>query len=121
MAVGRYQVRDLRRNSTEAEKILWERLRNRKLQGLRFVRQCPVGPFVADFCCRDRRIIIEVDGGVHSLEQQAARDGERDAYLRGQSYIVLRFTNAEILTELETVLRKIAVAVYQAPSSWHRP
>jgi len=121
MGVGRYQVRDLRRNSTEAERVLWERLRNRKLQGLRFVRQFPVGPFVADFCCRDRRIIIEVDGGVHSLEQQVARDGERDAYLRGQSYIVLRFTNAEILTELEIVLRKIAVAVYQAPSSWHRP
>ena len=121
MAVGRYQVRDLRRNSTEAEKILWERLRNRKLQGLRFVRQCPVGPFVADFCCRDRRIIIEVDGEIHATEQNAASDQERDAYLRGQSYIVLRFTNAEILTDLETVLRKIAVAVYQAPSSWHRP
>jgi very-short-patch-repair endonuclease len=121
MAVGRYRVRDLRRSSTEAEKILWERLRSRKLQGLRFVRQFPVGPFVADFCCRDRRIIIEVDGEIHTTEQNAARDQERDAYLRGQSYIVLRFTNAEILTDLETVLRKIAVAIYQAPSSWHRP
>ncbi|HEY0513699.1 MAG TPA: endonuclease domain-containing protein [Thermoanaerobaculia bacterium] len=120
MSVGKYQVRDLRRNATATEKILWERLRSRRLQGLKFQRQFPVGPFVADFCCRDRRVIVEVDGEIHSDEQQMARDVERDAYLRGQNYIVVRFTNAEILNDLETVLRRIAIAVYQAPSTWHR-
>jgi very-short-patch-repair endonuclease len=120
MSVSRYVVRDLRRNATETEKILWERLRSRKLQGLKFQRQCPVGPFVADFCCRDRRLIVELDGEIHSTEQEAARDEKRDAYLRGQSYIVLRFTNAEILDDLETILRKIAIAAYQSPSTWHR-
>ena len=120
MSFSRYRVRELRRQATEAEKILWERLRNRRLQGLKFQRQLPVGPFVADFCCRDRRFIVEVDGEVHSTAQQTARDEGRDAYLRGQSYIVIRFTNAEIFNDLETVLRKIAIAAYQAPSTWHR-
>jgi very-short-patch-repair endonuclease len=120
MGLGRYQVRVLRRRSTEAESVLWERLRARKLQGLKFLRQCPIGPFVADFCCRDRRFVVEVDGEIHAREQNAASDRERDDYLRSQNYIVLRFTNTEVLTDLEAVLRKIAIAAYQAPSSWHR-
>jgi very-short-patch-repair endonuclease len=120
MGFARDQVRRLRRDSTETEKILWERLRGRRLQGLKFMRQWPIGPFVADFCCRERRVVVEVDGGGHSTEQGIARDHERDDYLRGQSYIVLRFTNEEVLGDLESVLRKIAIAVYQAPSTWHR-
>jgi very-short-patch-repair endonuclease len=107
-------------NPTETETILWEQLRHRKLQGLKFLRQCPVGPFVADFCCRDRRVIVEVDGEIHSTEQEAARDKGRDAYLRGQSYVVIRFTNAEILDNLDSVLRRIAITAYQARSAWHR-
>ncbi len=120
MAVGRYRVRDLRRSSTETEKLLWEQLRHRKLQGLKFMRQCPVGPFVADFCCRDRRVIIELDGEIHLTEQEIARDKERDAHLRGLSYVILRFTNAEILDDLDAVLQKIATVTYQARSAWHR-
>ncbi|HET7043069.1 MAG TPA: endonuclease domain-containing protein [Gemmatimonadales bacterium] len=120
MGFARYQVRRLRQEATETEKILWERLRDRRLQGLKFMRQCPIGPFVADFCCRERRIVVEVDGEGHSTGQGIARDRERDDYLRGQSYIVLRFTNEEVLADLEAVLRKIAVTTYQAPSTWHR-
>jgi very-short-patch-repair endonuclease len=120
MGLARDQVRRLRRNATETEKILWERLRDRRLQGLKFMRQWPIGPFVADFCCRDRRVVVEVDGEGHSTAQGVARDRERDDYLRGQSYIVLRFTNEEVLSDLEAVLRKIAITVYQAPSTWHR-
>ncbi|MFL6261154.1 MAG: endonuclease domain-containing protein [Thermoanaerobaculia bacterium] len=120
MGYARDQVRRLRRDSTETEKILWERLRGRRLQGLKFMRQWPIGPFVADFCCRERRFIVEVDGEGHATAQGAARDRERDDYLRGQSYIALRFTNEEVLGDLEAVLRKIAIAAYQAPSTWHR-
>ena len=120
MAGGRYIARDLRRGSTEAERALWEGLRDRRLQGLKFVRQFTVGPFVADFCCRDRRLIVEVDGEVHANPQQAARDGERDAYLRGQNYLILRFTNAEVLDDLNAVLRRIATAVTEDPCPWLR-
>lgn len=120
MGFARDQVRRLRRDATEAEKVLWERLRDRRLQGLKFMRQCPIGPFVEDFCCRERRLIVEVDGEGHATGQGAARDRERDDYLRGQSYVVLRFTNEEVLGDLEAVLRKIATAIYQAPSTWHR-
>jgi very-short-patch-repair endonuclease len=119
-SMARDRVRELRRNATEAEKVLWERLRGRRLQGLKFQRQFPIGPFVADFCCRERRVIVEADGEGHATGSQVARDQGRDAYLQGQSYIVLRFTNDEILTDLENVLRKIAIATYQAPSTWHR-
>jgi len=87
---------------------------------LKFVRQFTVGPFVADFCCRDRRLIVEVDGEVHANPQQAARDGERDAYLRGQNYLILRFTNAEVLDDLNAVLRRIATAVTEDPCPWLR-
>ena len=116
-SMARHRVRELRRNATEAEKVLWERLRGRRLQGLKFQRQFPIGPFVADFCCRERRVLVEADGEGHETGSQVARDRERDAYLRGQSYIVLRFTNDEILTDLENVLRKIAITAYQSPST----
>jgi len=119
-SMARHRVRELRRNATEAEKVLWERLRGRRLQGLKFQRQFPIGPFVADFCCRERRIVVEADGEGHQTGAQVARDQGRDAYLRGQSYLVLRFTNDEILSDLENVLRKIATTAYQSPSTWNR-
>lgn len=116
----RYLARDQRRNATAAEKALWERLRGRRLQGLKFLRQHPIGPFIADFCCRDRRLIVEVDGGIHSTEQQSARDAERDAYLRGQNYIVLRFSNEEVLTDLHSVILQIARAACEDLPTWSR-
>ncbi len=117
---GDYRARRLRKEATEAERALWERLRDRRLQGLKFLRQYPIGPFIADFCCRDRRLIVEVDGEVHTTELQIAKDKERDAFLRGQNYIILRFTNEDILTDITTVLRRIAVAITQDPSPWLR-
>ncbi len=117
---GDERARLLRKEATEAERVLWEGLRGRRLQGLKFLRQYPIGPFIADFCCRDRRLVVEVDGEVHRMELQAAKDTERDLYLRGQNYMVLRFTNEDVLTDLKTVLRRIAIAVTQDPSPWLR-
>ncbi len=120
MPGGRYVARDLRRKATETERVLWERLRDRQLEGLKFVRQYTIGSFVADFCCRERRLIVEVDGEIHDTDQQSAYDQERDAFLRGHNYVVIRFTNHEVLTALETVLGKIATVAAQEPSPWPR-
>jgi len=120
VVAGDYRARRLRKEATEAERVLWESLRGRRLQGLKFLRQYPIGPFIADFCCRDRRMIVEVDGEIHRMELQAAKDEERNAFLRGQNYVILRFTNEEVLTDLKTVLRKIAIASTDDPCPWLR-
>ncbi|HEV8579268.1 MAG TPA: endonuclease domain-containing protein [Thermoanaerobaculia bacterium] len=113
-------ARHLRRNATEAEKILWERLRGRHLQGLKFHRQDPVGPFITDFCCRERRLIVELDGEVHDSAQETARDAERDRFLQGNNYIVLRFPNQRVLEDPDSVLRDIAIAAWKIPPPWIR-
>ncbi len=110
----------LRRNATPAEKALWERLRGRQLANLKFLRQVPIGPFVADFCCRDLRLVVELDGDVHSTAQEVARDRERDAYLKGHNYIVLRFPNGQVLSDVESVLHRIRDIALTAPFPWQR-
>ena len=120
MAVHKTLARMLRRSATPAENALWERLRDRKVANLKFQRQVPIGPFVEDFCCRDRRLIVELDGEVHASDQQSARDGERDAYLEGHDYIVLRFPNERVFSDLESVLRQIGNVALMATPHWHR-
>ena len=82
------RARRFRRNSTDAEMKLWRYLRSRTHCGCKFVRQEPSGPYIVDFVCRERRLIIEVDGGQHAT---AAGDAVRDAFLARQGYRVLRF------------------------------
>jgi very-short-patch-repair endonuclease len=106
---------------TPAEKVLWARLRGRRLHGLKFFRQDPIGPFIADFCCRDRRIIVELDGEVHESEQQRAYDEIRDTYLKSHSYVVLRFPNGQVLTDPDSVLKEISNTAHTAPPPWLRP
>ncbi len=113
-------ARELRQNATPAEKALWERLRDRQLVSLKFLRQVPIGSFVADFCCRDRRLVVELDGDIHATDQQSARDRERDAYLQGHDYVVLRFPNEQVLTDIESVLRRISDVALMATPHWHR-
>ena len=120
MLVDKTLARALRRSATPAEKALWERLRGRQLAELKFLRQVPIGPFVADFCCRDLRLVVELDGEVHSTAQEVARDQERDAYLQGHNYIVLRFPNEQVLSDVESVLRRICEVALTAPSPWQR-
>lgn len=93
-------ARTLRRNMTDAETALWRRLRRRQLQGHRFRRQCPIGRYVVDFACIERRLVVEVDGGQHA---GSTRDPERDAWLRRQGFLVLRFWNNEALEQIEGV------------------
>src|SRR4029079_12797034 len=90
----------LRREMTDAERKLWSVLRNRKLNGAKFRRQQPLGPYIADFVCQECRLIIEADGGQHA---DNASDARRTAFLESVGYRVLRFWNNDILTNLDGV------------------
>ncbi len=104
--------RILRTAQTDTETRLWYRLRNRRLAGFKFVRQEGIGRYVADFCCRDAKLIIEVDGGQHA---ESEHDRLRDAWLTGQGYRVLRFWNAEVMTNTAGVLDTILAALPPSP------
>ena len=84
------RARQLRANSTKAELRLWRRLRSRALNGHKFVRQEPIGPYVVDFVCREQRLVIEVDGGQHATDK---RDAVRDRWLADHRYRIMRFWN----------------------------
>jgi len=97
------RARALRRAQTEAERRLWQALRGRGLNGLKFVRQAPLGPFFADFLCREEKLVIEVDGATHSSDFELAYDRRREHYLREASYRIMRVTNDDVLRNLDGV------------------
>jgi very-short-patch-repair endonuclease len=101
----RTRARRLRTDQTEAEKKLWARLRARQLRGVKFRRQHPVGPFIADFCCVEARLIIELDGGQHALRTN--KDERRTMFLRRSGYQVLRFWDHDVLANTDVVLERI--------------
>lgn len=100
------RAQSLRRNMTDAEKAVWRMLRSRQVEGYRFRRQVPVGPFIADFVCHEARLIIEIDGGQHEASSPAAVT--RSEFLRGQGYRILRFWNNDVLGNPEGVYETIA-------------
>ncbi len=98
------RVRSLRRNQTEAEKKIWNALRNRQLDGYKFYRQRNIGLYVVDFVCRENSLIVEIDGGQHCENQH---DQIRDKKLCKQGYKIIRFWNNDVFENLEGVLLKI--------------
>ena len=104
--------RQLRISSTKAELKLWNHLRSRALNGRKFMRQHPIGPFIVDFVCRERRLVIEVDGGQHALNE---RDQLRDQWFVEHGYSVLRFWNNEVLGNIEGVLEAVQFALADTP------
>ena len=96
----------MRQNMTEAELALWRRLRKPGIAGMRFRRQAPIGPYIVDFFCPQRRLIIEVDGGHHGSSEDT--DRERDTWLTERGYRVVRFWNNDVLTNLRGVIETIA-------------
>ena len=105
----------LRRAQTEPEKKLWWHIRHRlPLEGTHFRRQVPIGGFVADFCCLRAKLIVEVDGNQHGSEENTAHDERRTAYLASQGFRVLRFSNREVMTAIDTVLDTIHAALAPA-------
>ena len=106
------RARLLRKNGTTAENRLWYVLRNRNLGGLKFVRQLPIGPYFADFACREIALIIELDGGQHNAR---AADERRTAFLCRQGYSVLRFWNNEVLGNRDGVIASISNLIAGGP------
>ena len=98
-------AKNLRKRSTHAEILLWRHLRAKQLEGLKFKRQQPVGNYIVDFVCFKKQIVIEVDGGQHAIEKD--KDKERDRWLEGQGFRVLRFWNNEVVVNIEGVLEVI--------------
>jgi very-short-patch-repair endonuclease len=111
------RARALRRHETEAEHRLWSLLRNRQLEGYKFVRQLPIGPFFADFACREAALVVELDGSQHA---DSTGDADRTKYLNEQGYSVLRFWNNEVLTNGRGVADTILAAIAGHPSPGQR-
>ena len=99
------RARDMRHVPTDAENKLWFTLRNRQFFGMKFRRQVPVGNYIADFLCFERNFIVEVDGGQHG---DSTYDAKRDLWLQSEGYKVMRFSNHDVLTNMESVLATLA-------------
>ncbi len=102
-------ARTLRKKQTDAEKVLWHSLRNRQINNYKFRRQHEAGPYIADFCCVEKNIIIELDGGQHSVQKE--KDKLRTHFLNKMGYRIIRFWDHEILTQKESVLEKIRLVL----------
>ncbi len=101
----------LRRQLTSAETLLWAQLRGRRFQSSKFVRQAPIGPYVADFLCRSAGLIVEVNGATHATDAEVARDARRAVFLSAEGYRVLRVNNDEVYSRLDDVLETILAAL----------
>jgi adenine-specific DNA-methyltransferase len=108
-------ARNLRRNQSDAERRMWRHLKNRALSGFKFRRQCPIGPYIVDFVCLEKMIVIEIDGGQHAVHIQ--KDAQRTKNLAMRGFRVLRFWNNEVLANTESVLNTILTALLSSPSS----
>ena len=102
-------ARKLRASMTEAESVLWRCLRNKRVGGVRFYRQRPIGEYIVDFYAAAPRLVIEVDGGQHFEEAGSAADAARDAVLDARGLKVLRFSNLDVLRETAGVIEAIRV------------
>lgn len=103
------RAKSLRTHQTDAEQRLWYCLRAHRFMGLKFKRQKPVGNYIVDFVCYTPMLVVEIDGGQHA--EQVAYDRKRDAYLKGEGFVVLRFWNNQILNETDAVMESIRQAV----------
>ena len=104
-ALSQRRARELRQQSTDAEKKLLQHLRNRQLEGIKFRRQAPIGPYIADFAAVEALLIVELDGGQHAMRINS--DEKRTAWLKGHGYRVVRFWNNDVLANPEGVVAVI--------------
>ena len=109
------KARALRSRPTDVEQLLWQHLRLRQVDGHKFRRQRPVGKYIVDFVCLEKKLVIEVDGGQHN--DAKADDAMRDRWLRSQGYRVLRFWNHEVLTQIDGVMEMVRSALSEPPPS----
>jgi very-short-patch-repair endonuclease len=107
----RSNARALRKNSTDAERLLWSELRDHRLNGARFRRQVPIENFIADFVCHAANLVIELDGGQHFSDDGERADAARTAVIADKGFRVLRFSNLDVMTNRAGVLETIAAAI----------
>jgi very-short-patch-repair endonuclease len=105
---SRQHARTMRKQPTEAERLLWAMPRDRRFSAFKFRRQVPIGPFIADFLCYEARLIVEADGGQHG---ESAADARRTSWLERECFHVLRFWNHEILTQRRDVMDRLFTAL----------
>jgi len=111
-SVRRAAAKKLRANTTPHERKLWRALKEIPVQGTHFRRQAPIGPYVVDFFCPAKRLVVEVDGGHHADDDTARRDRERQLWLEKEGYRIVRFWNSDIAGDLTAVLERIYVELY---------
>ena len=109
------RARSLRKKSTDAEYALWNLLRNRQLVGYKFRRQAPIGRYIVDFLCFERKLVVELDGGQH--QEQANYDAERTRVLESRGYRVIRFWNNLVLEDTDAVLQAVLIALEEGTPS----
>jgi very-short-patch-repair endonuclease len=103
--------RDLRNNMTDAEQLLWARLRRKQILGVQFYRQKPIAGYIADFYCATAKLVVELDGSQHFLPEHKLQDEERDKLMAALGLLVLRFDNRQVLMETESVISIILAVV----------
>jgi very-short-patch-repair endonuclease len=111
-------ARELRRNQTESEEIAWRLLRTLRFKGFKFRRQYAVGRYIVDFCCPQRRLIVELDGSVHAQPSQAKRDARRDTELKRMGYTVTRLPNGMIMEAPELFVGKVLDVAWSLPNAF---
>ena len=94
---------------------MWRHLRGKQLEGVKFRRQHPIGKYIVDFVCLEKRLILEIDGGQHAEEDEREKDDRRDQWLRSEGFRILRFWNNEVLQNLEGVLETIRANCLRHP------
>ena len=114
-------AKGLRKRSTDVEQLLCGRLRAGRFEGMKFRRQHPIGQYIADFVCLERKLIIELDGGQHVLPDKHLKDRQRDAWLKKEGYAVVRFWDNEVLTNTSGVLEVIRERLHRTPSPQSPP
>jgi very-short-patch-repair endonuclease len=109
------RARTLRKTMSDAERKLWQALRARQIEGARFRRQHPIGRYIVDFVCLERRFVVEVDGGQHTEDEQIAHDARRDRWLEAEGYRVLRVPTAEVYANISGVADTIWATLQEMP------
>jgi very-short-patch-repair endonuclease len=112
--VTRSRAQELRDSMTPMERLLWARLRHRRMEGIRFRRQHPVGPYIADFYCASTQLVIEIDGDSHARQEE--NDQRRTQWLNKNGYRVIRFTNDDVVNNIDGVMEVIRTECLQATS-----
>ena len=117
----RANARELRKKSTEAERILWSELRDHRLNGASFRRQVPIKNYIADFVCHSAKLVVELDGGQHFSDQAERVDAARSAVIEARGFRVLRFGIHDVMTNRAGVLETIATAIAERASTLTLP